>query len=172
MSLERLKTISVKLGNLAQKLKKDHRVEIGWFDDSVYPNGEKVADIAALQEYGGKGAEGNPIPPRPFVRPAYAENKGKWKELARKMIVRDITDERQDNIVKSLEAVGEVVKGDLQASIMKVFSPPLAKATIRARMRRRGVKDLGKLDAAAQASLTKPLVDTGVMIGSIRVKAE
>ena len=51
-----------------------HReIQVGFFETAVYPDGTPIAYVAAIQEFG-HGA----IPPRPFLRPAAADNKDKW----------------------------------------------------------------------------------------------
>lgn len=164
-----VRNITLNLRKLAKNISGKNTVEVGWFSDQTYENGEKISDIAALQEYGGEGNGGNRIPPRPFVRPAVAENEKKWKRQISREIKRQIKNDTADiDIAEPLNRLGLVIKGDVQTAIMQVFSPPLAPYTVKKRMEKRGIKSKDGLSEQQTASLEKPLVDTGTMIHSIR----
>lgn len=74
-------SVSVDLSAL-EKLQKaladahNEKLQVGWFSSANYTDSLSVAQVAFWQEFGTKSA-----PPRPFFRPAVAENKGKWTML-------------------------------------------------------------------------------------------
>ena len=132
------------------------RLAVGWNANAKYPNGTNVAEVAATQEFGSPARR---IPPRPFMRPAIAHNKAKWFKslnMSYKMIVTG-----KSGLNNALEMVGLQVAGDIRVSIRDVTTPPLAKATVQARRNRL------KHGEGISSTISKPLIDTGVMIGSI-----
>jgi hypothetical protein len=142
-----------------------HGVEVGWFPGTKYPErGEQVADVAAIQEYVNDEMH---IPPRPFLRPCIKNNKVKWKRFVAKRISDGIAHGGVD-IDGVMGILGEVIAGDLKQAILDVHTPPLAKVTIE-RRRERWSNATGKLTAEQTKQLTKPLIDTGLMINSIQV---
>jgi hypothetical protein len=52
------------------------KLQVGWFSSANYDDSLPVAQVAFWQEFGTKTA-----PPRPFFRPAVADNKTKWAAL-------------------------------------------------------------------------------------------
>lgn len=97
------------------------------------------------------------IPPRPFIRPALAKNQGKWRDFVTSQI------KKGESLDVIFEKLGLMVQGDIQTEISNVFTPPLAKSTIRNRMRKHKVKEV-------TPAMTKPLIDTGLMINSVQHK--
>jgi hypothetical protein len=83
------------------------------------------------------------IPPRPFFRTMIAENKGDWPvEMAARLKKNKLDG------VKTLKQMGELIEGQLKASIIAMNEPPNAPSTI------------------AKKGAAKPLVDTGHMLNS------
>lgn len=127
----------------------------GWFSTSKYEDGTPVAYIASIHEF---GSPKNNIPPRPFMRPTTNREVLQWTKLladgARAVLAGKST------AAKVMEAVGLRAAGDIARSITLVFSPPLKPATIAARRRRLS-------DKKTVGSLTKPLVDTGLMLATV-----
>lgn len=123
---------------------------IGWFPKNRYVNGQPVANVAAINEFGPYA--------RPFMRPAIEKNKAKWarvsKTITKQVLKGDITE------TQALEQLALVVQGDFQKSIKEVLLPPLAESTIEARLAKRKNK-------ADTISLRKPLVDTGIMLNTL-----
>lgn len=144
------KKLEIALKNLEGKVGK-----VGWFKDSQYENGIHVAYVAAIQEYG--YPPGN-IPERPFMRPTIMEKKNEWKELAlsgsRSILKGNAT------IAIVMEALGLRAAGQVRAMISAILVPPLSPITIAARLRKRANKKV-------IGSLTKPLIDTGLMLNSL-----
>ena len=143
-------TLDVALKNLEAK-----QVRAGWLESAKYPDGTPVAYVAAIQEL---GSPSNNIPPRPFMRPTVIREKEVWKKMlasgSRSILAGKST------ITEVLEQVGGYAAAQIAKSITLVFEPPLKKKTIQARLKRRK-------DKTITATLTKPLVDTGIMLRTV-----
>lgn len=126
-------------------------IRVGFFENSKYPDGTPIAYVAAIQEFGH-----GPIPPRPFLRPAEAQNKGKWLQGVADGVKAAI--DEKVTVRQALEQVGMVAAGDVRKAIRAVTAPPLKDSTIKARQRRKKGK---------KAVSTKPLVDTGQMLQAV-----
>jgi len=124
--------------------------KVGWFESAKYPDGTPVAGVAAVQEFGNVHT-----PPRLGMRQTQSDKQGTWKGIAKDAAKAVVTGELPPGAL--MEAVCLQTEGDLRATISKVLSPPLKRATIRARERR---------SASGEAS-TKPLVDTGYMLATL-----
>ncbi|EHT2883436.1 hypothetical protein KXJ91_001428 [Campylobacter coli] len=133
------KEIDKKLNNLISSSNK--RLEVGFFETAKYENGEHVANVAKIQEYGTLK-----IPARPFFRTAVSKNQGKWLGILKNQFLAN------QDFNLSLNQVGEVARGDIVVSIMKTNTPPNAEATIKAK------------------GSSKPLIDTGFMRNSVTFK--
>ena len=133
---------------------KDARGYVGWFEDSKYDDNTKIGDVAFWQEYGTKRG----IPQRPFMRPAKLHNEQKWNMLIAQEVRKCI--EKALPLTLALQRVGLVVAGDIQHEIRSVYEPPLKESTVKARLRRHKGKPF-------IMSATKPLVDTGILLGSL-----
>lgn len=135
--------------NLAKEIEREFKgllgnisnLEVGFFETAKYTNGDYVASIASMQEYGGIN-----IPPRPFFRNAINKNKVKWIDLLKQQLVSN------QNLELSLNQVGEIARGDIITSINQTNTPPNALSTIK------------------QKGSSKPLVDTGFMRSSVNYK--
>ena len=146
------------LNDMRNRVKQHATLNVGWDERAEYPeNHVKVATVARVQEYGvvvPKGRGMIVIPPRPFIRPAIHQNGDEWVTMVRRDI--ESTDLSIDTI---LERLGIVIVGDIQLAIKAVFEPPLSPETIRRRLKK-GHENM--------QTATKPLIDTGRMLGSIR----
>lgn len=128
------------------------QLRVGWGEDIKYDTGESVAMVAAQNEFG------NPlkhIPPRPFMRPAIADNGAKWNRELAAGIAKSL--DGKVTVSDVYEIIGGKVVGDIKKAITAVTAPALSARTIAARAKG------GKVTK----SLTKPLVDTGYMLNSI-----
>ena len=98
------------------------------------------------------------IPPRSYLRVTIRKKRSVWqnfiKNAAKKIIAGEWT------VEEALEAIGLKDAGDVRETITQIQEPPLAKATIAARKRRRANKKTTGL-------LTKPLIDTAIMLNSL-----
>ena len=135
------KKLQAALEKIAREVKSSASVEVGFFPDATYPDGTKVAMVAAIQEF---GAPSKSIPPRPFFRSAIREHAHEWGGQLAGMLRRTEYD-----VAASLEAVGMVIQGQVQLSIRDTDAPPNAASTIK----RKGFND--------------PLIDTGQMLNSV-----
>jgi hypothetical protein len=127
------------LRNIASRLNKG-ALQVGFMENATYPDGTKVAMVAAIQEFGAPRAG---IPPRPFFRNMIAAKSGEWPEAIAKQLKKTKYD-----VELTLERVGMGIAGQLQQSIRDTNAPPLKPATIR----RKGH--------------AKPLIETGLMLRS------
>lgn len=130
--LERaLAEIAKRLGN------KPTSVSVGFLEGATYPEGQSVAMVAALNNFGTGRA-----PPRPFFSNMVAEKSPTWAAgLAQALIATN------NDAAKALEIVGEGIEGQLKQSIIDYDAgPPLAASTVR----RKG--------------FDKQLVDKGIML--------
>lgn len=134
------------LAELAEKVSRPGTLKVGFFENATYPDGTSVAMVAAINEY---GAPSRGQPPRPFFRNMIAEKSPTWPDAIANLLKTNNYD-----ATKTLELVGEGIKGQLVQSINELVSPPLAESTIR----RKG--------------FDKPLIDTSVMINSVGYKVE
>ena len=49
------------------------QVDVGYYDNTLMPNGQLLREVAAFLEYGGKTPLGHDVPPRPFMQRANNE---------------------------------------------------------------------------------------------------
>ena len=89
------------------------------------------------------------IPARPFMRPAIADNSGGWGADLASLLQASGYDAG-----KALAQMGEVIAGQIRASIIAVTEPPLAPSTV------------------ARKGSDKPLVETGHMLNSVDYEVE
>lgn len=129
--------------------------KVGWLESAVYPDGTPVAYVATIQEFGSP-AQG--IPPRSFMRTTAAGKGSEWGAALAKGGKASL----QGNISarEVMEQVTGAAAGDIRRTISQITSPPLNPATVEARLR-------GKADKKHVGSLTKPLVDTGLMLQTL-----
>lgn len=129
------------MARLAANLTKPGTLRVGFLENATYPDGKSVAMIGAIQNYGAPGAG---IPPRPFFSNMVASKKGGWpRALATNLRANDY------DAQKALALMGEGIAGQLRQSIKDTNSPPLATSTI------------------ARKGHDKPLVESGIMLGSV-----
>jgi hypothetical protein len=170
-----LKEIESKVGN------------VGWITGSRYEDvngkaGLPVAHVAAIQEF---GSPSNNIPARPFLRPTITAKKQVWSKLGEDGIRAVFKGKATISVV--MEKIGQAAAGDIKEAITRLVSPPLAPSTIAARVAKSNLSkarrsDLSskirkgdKLNAKDQKSiggLTKPLIDTGVMLNTLTNSVE
>jgi len=134
------------LKSLAEKLKKAKVVRVGFLEDATYPDGTKVALVAATQNF---GAPKRKIPPRPFFSNMVEERQKEWP----KALATNLKNNGYD-AAKALDLVGFGIEGQLRQSIQQTNEPPLKAATVK----RKG--------------FNKPLIDTSHMINSVDHEVE
>lgn len=144
------------------------RAAAGFFEDApFYPSkqtqkgtttlGAKVTQVAEWQEFGTKN-----IPPRPFMRPTIADNQMKWLGIVNRMLHKEFQSGKP-SILPPFKKIAKVMQRDLQKAILELEAPPLHKATINSRRKRRAAGE-----PYAGFPLSKPLIDTGLLISSLK----
>lgn len=153
---------------LALKVSKPAVLRAGFLETAKYPDGQSVAEVAAIQNFGAPAAG---IPARPFFTNAVARGSAEWAgKLAALLKMTDFDAER------ALAMMGPVLAFDIQKSITETNAPPLSEITLQLRKMRQENPDLvvtgetvGVAAGRAKAGIstagvsTKPLVDTGTM---------
>lgn len=156
------------LRQLAEKVSKPAVLRAGFLENARYPDGQSVAEVAAIQNFGAPGAG---IPARPFFSNAVARGGAEWAgKLAALLKMADYDAE------KALAMMGPVVAFDIQKSITETNAPPLSEITLQLRKMRQENPDLvvtgttvGEAADRARQGVstagvsTKPLIDSGTM---------
>ena len=107
---------------------KSKTLRVGFLENATYPNGTKVAMVAAIQEFGAPKAR---IPPRPFFRNMIAKHEKEWPDAIANLLVDNGYD-----ATKTLRMAGEAIKGQLQQSIVDTNAPALSPVTLMLRKMR------------------------------------
>jgi len=144
----------------------DKVLKVGWPEKIRYKEeegGEFVAAIAAQNEYGAPHLH---IPARPFLGPAISTNKTAWLDQVRRGAKRAIRGET--TVLDILDDLGQRASGDVAKAIKAVTSPPLSPITIE----RRAARYTSKTNKTNAKTLSKPLVDTGLMLASVTYLVE
>lgn len=134
--------------------------KVGFFPSSKYEDGTPVAYVAMIQELG--YPEGG-IPPRSFMRTTMETKQAEWKDVAKQgakaMLDGNVTGDQV------LEAIGLKAAGDIRRTISQIQSPPLKQSTIDARR-------YARADKKTVGNLTKPLVDSGILLNAVTSTVE
>ncbi|NTU49338.1 MAG: hypothetical protein HGA87_00320 [Desulfobulbaceae bacterium] len=150
------------LNKIVERAQSGGVLKVGFLEGATYPDGQKVAQVAAWNEYGTVTKTGKQhIPPRPFFRNAIAENKGEWgKTIAKIMVATDY------DVEQSLGLLGSKIRGQIMASIRNTNEPPNSELTVHGLI-------IGKNDDGTDRYLYKgkgfnnPLIDTSHMLNSV-----
>ena len=134
--------------------------QVGWFPGAKYQDGTPVAYVAVIQEF---GSPINNIPPRSFMRTTIAEKENEWAKLVRSGAKAMIAGNATPKMV--MEGLGLAASGDIKKKISEINSPALKASTIANRKRK-----LAK--GKKVGALTKPLVETSLMISSLTSTVE
>lgn len=153
MELKGLRALTARLQGMAARANKQDVVAVGFLGNSSYPDGTPTATVAAIQEFGTAS-----IPSRPFFRNMVAKDSPTWGASMHAVLSANGYD-----VEKTLGGMGLLLEGQLRASIVALTDPPLAPATIAARLRR----GRGKSRKPPSKTIEKPLIDTGHMLASI-----
>lgn len=155
---------------------KAETLQVGWFSSANYTDSLSVAQVAFWQEFGTKTA-----PPRPFFRPAVAENEGKWAKLV---------DSGANAVIEGRFTMGEVFNGlglTVQADVKNAINgshEALSPVTLALRRLRHEGKEInGTVVGAVAAAIANgetgegqlgqpfgnstPLNETGVMLATL-----
>lgn len=143
-------------------IKNDENIvgKVGFFESAKYVDGTPVAYVAAIQEY---GSPSNGIPSRSFMRTTIAEKQKEWSRLAESGAKAILAG--NETITTVLDKIGMKAAGDIRRKIASITVPPLKDSTIKNRLRRRA-------DKTSTGTLSKPLIDTGIMIASVQSAVE
>jgi hypothetical protein len=150
------------LQNLIQSARSTAKV--GWPDSAQYDTGEKVADVALKQEFGGMSelkGKTRVIPPRPFLRNTISRENKNWlhaMEEGSKAVL--------NNSIKFEDVLGFVAAKaveDVRDTVQAFVPPPLSEYTIKRRADK--AKPGGKVNDL-------PLYDTGRMMGTLTSEVE
>lgn len=163
--------VLINLDKAIEALNTDKVLRVGWVENKRYPEevdtdtdeitgGEYIAAVAAQNEYGAPHLH---IPARPFMGPAIAKNRAKWMKNA--AVGASLAVEGKTDILTVLKDIGEVAAGDVRKAIEDVTSPKLSPYTIARRLKKLTKKKVTK-------TLTKPLIDTGVMFAAVTSAVE
>lgn len=133
--------LAQRLSEIAKRFGNASTVQVGFLSGSTYPDGKPVAMIAAIQEYGAPRAG---IPPRPYFRNMIRAKQKEWPPAVAALLKANDYD-----ALRTLQQTGEAIAGQLRQSIVDTNSPPLKPATI------------------ARKGFSKPLVESGTMLGSV-----
>lgn len=123
-------------------------------------------EIAAVHEFSGPS---DTPPGRPFIRPIYDGNPGKWKAKLAKASADVLAGK---NIRGELRKIGEEYRTETIDRMKAGIPPPLSEGTIN---RRKGQNTQGKrekLEQKGKALDVTPLIDTGTLMGSISVEVK
>lgn len=131
--------LEAQLKKMSASVDKAATLDVGFLAGSTESDGTSTPLVAALNEFGT-----GTMPPRPFFRNAIADNKDKWGPNLGTALVK--TNFQAD---RALALLGESIIGQIQDSINKLTSPPLAASTIQ----RKGFE--------------KPLIEHGDMLRSV-----
>lgn len=113
---KKLKAVTAKIGS-------GKKVKVGYFEDAEYPDGTKVALVAAIQNF---GAPAKNIPPRPFFTNFIIDGQKEWP----KVVASALKAQNYDSAA-ALADVGQELEGELRQSIQQTNEPPLKEATIK-----------------------------------------
>lgn len=161
--------------------------KVGWITGSRYPDEEghrglHVAHVAAIQEFGAPSLH---IPARPTIRPTIDAKRQEWGKLGESG-VRAVFEGRA-TISVVMEKIGQAAAGDIKESITRLTTPALSPRTIAARIAKSNLSStkkrdltgkitsgsaLSKQDKASIGGLTKPLIDTGLMLNTLTNSVE
>ena len=111
------------LNTIVAKVGTGKSLQVGYFPSAEYPNGTKVALVAAVQNF---GAPSRGIPPRPFFTNFVKDGEKEWP----KVVSASLKAHNYDTAA-ALAYVGEELEGELRQSIQNTNSPPLKDATIK-----------------------------------------
>jgi hypothetical protein len=153
MGIKRSGSAAKALQTIRGRLGRGELLRVGFLEKARYSDGTFVASVAAWNEF---GVPERHQPPRPFFRIAIDKASANWGHNFGVAL-----QSTNFNLDASFRLVGEQMQGDIKASIIALWSPPLAKSTILARAK--GAKH-GAIDSP---TIGKPLIHTGHMLNSV-----
>lgn len=103
------------LKQIRDKVRKGAEVRVGFLENATYPDGTKVATVAAINNFGAPEAG---IPARPFFSEMVARNSPDWGEKFADVLVAADYDAEA-----ALGLMGDGMAGQLRQSIVETDSP-------------------------------------------------
>lgn len=141
------------------------RIEVGFFSTAKYPDGTPVTNVAAWNEFGTQKKDGSVhIPERPFFRNALPT----IRKNVRLMIRKGIDPQTMAVSTQLAEQLGAMAQGEIQDSIVELRDPKNAPVTVEGGWI---VGAHGKPIYIEGKKSDNPLVDEGVLVGSVTYKA-
>lgn len=138
--------LTARLAKIAKTADGTPRVSIGFLAGSSYPDGTSVASVAATNEF---GVAARNQPPRPFFRRMIADKSGTWgNAVSLNMKATDY------DVPKTLDRMGQGIKGRLQQSIRDLVDPPLSPITV------------------ARKGFDKPLIEHAIMLNAVDYRVD
>lgn len=129
------------LRNIDEGLANPRHVRVGFLEGATYPDGTPVALVAAVNNF---GAPSKGIPARPFMGNVVAEKGPTWGDKLMAILRRENYDGK-----RTLDLMGEGIKGEIQESITTFEGAPLKPETV------------------ARKGFDKQLIDTSHMLNSV-----
>jgi hypothetical protein len=139
-------------------------VRVGIPAGKKYPDkkGTSIGYIAAIQEYGAPEVS---IPSRPFMRMTRAAKSREWAKLMGEGAQAVV--QRRISLDGMLDAVGAVAAADVVQTIANRVPPPLAPATVAARIRRARKANPSFDSKGLPITISHPLIDTGALVAHV-----
>lgn len=178
-----MKTVRKKQNNLVFKLAlaslKGKVLKVGWVAEKFYPPRKRItkengktkvtlvpsnfttASVGYIAEF---GSVKNNIPARPIMAPTNAEQKSLWSKISESQVRKIFKGEQ--TVDGALEVLGLRIGGDYRKKIKSITEPPLAEATVKARIRTRNQGRKNKITEAT-STFRKPLVFDGILLNSV-----
>lgn len=156
------------LKQIRDKIRSGSEVRVGFLENATYPDGTKVATVAAINNFGAPEAG---IPARPFFSQMIAKESPEWGNKFADVLVATNYDAET-----SLAMMGDGIAGQLRQSIVETDSPPNSPVTNLLKQRfptRDGMEFEDVLQArrdvaaGATAGAGKPLSWSGHMLASV-----
>lgn len=160
--------LEARLREIASQLERGGTLRVGFLESARYDDGTPVAMAAAINNF---GAPEKGIPARPFFTKMVQEKSSQWGDMLAALLKMNDFD-----VLKSLDALGALIAGQLRESINETHNPPNSMATNLLKQRfpkRQGMtfNDVIKAwrDAAAgeTAPAGKPLIWSGYMYNKV-----
>lgn len=129
-------------------------IYLGFMSTATYPTGEKVADVARFNNYGGR--VGNFfVPPRPFLTTLPTYKGEDWKELLHELYTDYLPRITSPDTIKLIYTrFAIIILGDLRDAIILWDTPPNSPITI------------------AKKGSDNPLIDTKHMVNNATYRIE
>lgn len=156
------------LRQIRDKVRKGSEVRVGFLENATYPDGTKVATVAALNNFGAPAAG---IPARPFFSQMIAKQSPGWGDKFAEVLTA--VDYDAD---AALGMMGDGIAGQLRQAIVETDSPPNSPVTnlLKQRFPMGDGMDFSDVQqaradvaAGATASAGKPLSWSGNMLASV-----